>query len=564
MTNKILRVGILCTKPEIPKWQFKCLSQLISTKGVDVTLIFCQAKSDQVSQHSRNLSSRVLKFVNRKNKFWKLYFDLAIQSRVSHFQPIDLSQAPFRFTEAHAVYEQKSDRISFSDTEIAKLQKLDFSVLISFDFDNLTGDILTLAPHGVWSYHFGDENVLRVLPTGFWEIFHNEPLNGLMLQRLTETVNTRYVLQNGYVPTERRSLKNSLEILFSTGHDWPAKLCVMILNDKKIPQKLSNPKAKIFNLPSDMTLLHFLGKLFLRNLKYLFTRYFMAERWCVGVLESSVHDLMSKPLSSMTPVWLPHLSANSFEADPFGYKHGGVYKILFEKFDYRSSLGSISSVSFDPKTKDFKEERPELEKDYHLSYPFIFEYQNEMYSLVENYTESKRNYLKLDRKTGRWETFIDVSSARMMNDQTLIEHEGLWYVFFTEGRYGANFNFKIGYSESPFGPFTDHLLNPIKIDIQSGRSAGPLFKFNGKLFRPCQNSIDGYGSRVRIYEVTRLTPTDYEEEYICEFKAPKSWGPFPGLHTVSNLGSDFTLIDCKSYEFIFSNFLKVLKNRFLR
>jgi hypothetical protein len=45
-----------------------------------------------------------------------------------------------------------------------------------------SGNILTAAKFGVWSYHFGDIDRYRDGPPGFWEMYERNPLSGVVLK----------------------------------------------------------------------------------------------------------------------------------------------------------------------------------------------------------------------------------------------------------------------------------------------------------------------------------------------------------------------------------------------
>ena len=59
-------------------------------------------------------------------------------------------------------------------------------VLVRFGFGIVKGPMLDLPTHGVWGFHHGDEEKFRGGPPGFWEIMHDDPVTGAVLQRLTE------------------------------------------------------------------------------------------------------------------------------------------------------------------------------------------------------------------------------------------------------------------------------------------------------------------------------------------------------------------------------------------
>lgn len=57
---------------------------------------------------------------------------------------------------------------SAKDLTLIKTHKPD--VILRFAYNIIKGEILTLAKHGVWSFHHADEQVIKGGPAGFWEL----------------------------------------------------------------------------------------------------------------------------------------------------------------------------------------------------------------------------------------------------------------------------------------------------------------------------------------------------------------------------------------------------------
>ena len=92
-----------------------------------------------------------------------------------------------------------TDTIEAPDLERIRAFRPD--VLIRLGFRILRGGILTAAPHGVWSYHHGDNDRYRGGPPGFWEVMEGTPVTGTILQRLTEALDGGQVLYRSWGAT---------------------------------------------------------------------------------------------------------------------------------------------------------------------------------------------------------------------------------------------------------------------------------------------------------------------------------------------------------------------------
>jgi hypothetical protein len=59
-------------------------------------------------------------------------------------------------------------------------------IVVNFEHDILTGDILTRPQFGVFSFHGGDSRRYRGRPGGFWQFLNEEDRIGVTLQQLTD------------------------------------------------------------------------------------------------------------------------------------------------------------------------------------------------------------------------------------------------------------------------------------------------------------------------------------------------------------------------------------------
>ena len=76
-------------------------------------------------------------------------------------------------------------RTKFSDfiegDDLERVREAGADVFIRLGFRILRGGILTAAPAGVWSFHYGDNRVNRGGPAGYWEVLLSWPTTGSIL-----------------------------------------------------------------------------------------------------------------------------------------------------------------------------------------------------------------------------------------------------------------------------------------------------------------------------------------------------------------------------------------------
>jgi hypothetical protein len=235
-----------------------------------------------------------------------------------------------------------------------------------------------------------------------------------------------------------------------------------------------------------------------------------------------------------------------FWADPFPVQVGGKYFLFVEELLYKEGKGHISVIemagdgTWQPSVKV-------LERDYHLAYPFVFEWQGSYYMIPET---SANRTIELYRSTAfpfQWEREKVLLDNIKAVDATLAEIDGGWWMFsnvYTDGA-SSNDELCVFYADSPLGPWKPHKLNPVKSDVRCSRPAGRLFYWNGELYRPAQDSSHAYGYAIVINRIKRLSAGDFLEEEVAKIM-PKWHRSIARTHTLNHWG-EFTVIDGLTY-----------------
>lgn len=200
-------------------------------------------------------------------------------------------------------------------------------------------------------------------------------------------------------------------------------------------------------------------------------------------------------------------------ADPFLFGHGGELYLFYEyeRKRWGEGKGEIHMI----KTADLKvwsKDVRVLEEDFHLSFPNVFGYRDEVYMLPEcNEDGSIRLYRAVSQGLDRWELVRKlVDDGLRWADSTLIVKDGLFYLFSSRpGEGGPEAHLFI--SESLDGVYRPHPCSPIDRNRATSRNAGSIILKDGAMFRPVQDCSHSYGKQVSILRIDRLSPTEYSE-----------------------------------------------------
>jgi hypothetical protein len=187
-------------------------------------------------------------------------------------------------------------------------------------------------------------------------------------------------------------------------------------------------------------------------------------------------------------------------ADPFAIEKNGRYYVFFEELPYAAGKAHISMVEVSrDATGETRVSAPQkvLERDYHLSYPFLFEHEGELYMLPES---ARNRTLELYRCVDFplvWRLERVLIEGLRLVDATLHKGADRWWMFANSAPQGSRMfddELHLFHAESPLGDWRAHPANPVKSDARGSRPAGALFSRNGTLYRPAQVCVPRYGA----------------------------------------------------------------------
>jgi hypothetical protein len=205
-----------------------------------------------------------------------------------------------------------------------------------------------------------------------------------------------------------------------------------------------------------------------------------------------------------------------FYSDPTLFEASGRSVLLFEDYRYsdRKALISACELHVDG---SFGEIRPCLECAYHLSYPFVFAWQGDIFMLPESGNAKRVEVYRAVEFPWRWELHTVLIEGLSLVDATLFEHHGYWWMFGnTRSEDRASWrDLSVFYADVPFGPWTAHPRNPVVSSLASSRPAGRILRRGNEWLRPSQDCSSVYGRAVVFNRIDELTPESYRESVVA-------------------------------------------------
>jgi hypothetical protein len=210
--------------------------------------------------------------------------------------------------------------------------------------------------------------------------------------------------------------------------------------------------------------------------------------------------------------------------DPFPIEMGGRHYLFVEQFSMADRRGVISVLEPQP-DGSWSQPRPVLQRDHHLSYPFVFDLEGTAYMLPETGDAGRIELYRALDFPDRWERDRVLIDGLTAFDATLHVENGLFWLFanVAEERPGDTGELRLYWSRALEGEWRSHPANPITRDAAGARPAGRLFHRAGMLIRPAQDCSRRYGEAVVLHRVEVLSTTEYRETPVGRIEA--DWMP---------------------------------------
>ena len=554
-----LKFGIMCGGSSFPLFAAICIRKLMEIDGVKPALLIIQKDNHSAYPKTNEGPLRFIRNLKHRNTIiYKIIKKIDNRyHKPSAWDPVslekELGQLPVIMCDInqHGKFSQY-----FLEEDIQKIKQYNLDFIIKFGFNIIRGEILNLARYGIWSFHHDDEQKYRGGPVGAWEIYYDDPVNAVVLQRLTEKLDGGIILKKGYFKTVGYSLNLNYDNVLLGSAEWPATVCkdIMLGNADYLSNTPVKTSAPIFKTPTNIKALLLAFKMSKNYISNLYDNKFTRDMYSIGVAKVGLDKLLKGELSNDI-IWMKEIENNFFYADPFAKKTGqDELTILAEEYDCIKKKGRIVSIKFNAK-KEFSYPSLSLELNTHISYPYLISLNHETFCIPENSMANRISLFRAGSFPDDWCEVVTLIEGKKIVDPTIIFHEDFYWLFCTED--SRDLELCIWFSKELKGPWSPHPKNPVKYDIRSARPAGNIFKYNNTLYRPSQNGSKEYGGGININKINILTTKDFNEEPIVTLTPPNNCKYKRGIHHLG-ICDEYIVIDGKRRKLYFKKLLNFI------
>ncbi len=269
---------------------------------------------------------------------------------------------------------------------------------------------------------------------------------------------------------------------------------------------------------------------------------YMIPKWSIGIYEgNTILELKPDP-DIINPVLqasdIDDVNAK-FVADPFLIRENGKWFMFFEIYDQDESKGLIGLATSENGEK-WEYQKVVLEENYHLSYPYVFEWNGDYYMIPEKSASGSISLYMAKAFPYQWEPVSDLIHGNYV-DSSIVEYDNLWWIFTTEkgGDNLTNGNLHLFYSDNLFSGWKEHAESPvIENGLSSARPGGRILVDGNGIIRFGQDNSETYGRKVRAFRVDEISKSEFQEMEIGivveESLEADTWNE-DGMHTVDIL-----------------------------
>ena len=518
-----IRAAILLDNNRLTKWQMSALTR--ANEKLDIELILNCNNTKSKIYFFKNFLYYIINFFSLRNSF----------SKVEKYTNKNIPVLNF-FSEYNENWQKIPDEI------YAKLYNKNIRLVIKFGMGLLRiekkfNDIKFL------SFHHGNPSKFRGRPAGFYEILNNEDTVGIIVQELNNVLDGGKVLAFAETKTIKFSYKRTAINFYSVSE----YLLIKAIENYSLGNQIKIDKnGNNYKLPSNFTVIRFILKLIVNGFKKIIYGLFYEKKWKIALVPKLKKFRGRNIISSKDLVQIPIKSNYVFYADP--YFSSNFDSIRCEALSDRKGLGDILEINI----KNLRKQKVIL-SDLHYSHPFSFKYKNKEYLLPEVAHHSSQYFLSVNEKENKKYYIRGLENKRIL-DSILIEHNNLWFIFFSESSTVNNL-LNIWISKSIYDEFKPHPKSPVLISPRYSRMGGKILKIDDQLLRLAQNNSREYGESITILEITELSSKEYKERQIGTI----NMDGFKGPHCLNlNTKTNQIVLDYYKDEFsIFSSIRRI-------
>jgi hypothetical protein len=252
--------------------------------------------------------------------------------------------------------------------------------------------------------------------------------------------------------------------------------------------------------------------------------------------------------------WMAHSYKDRFFADPFILTvSGNEIKVLVEEYLYKDRRGRITLLTIKRDTYQLIRRKVLLDLPTHLSFPFIYRTETDIYVIPENSESGKLHAYRYDATEGTL-YWVSTLVEQPVIDPVIIRNNSKYLLFGSLPGIKEHSDLFVWQSDRLLEGYKSVSSHPvINSRPDCARRGGDFFTVDGTVYSAVQSCVHSYGEALRLCRVNKLSSSSIEEKAITVLEPDKQYPD--GLHTF-NRYKDVCVVD--GLTFLFRPDLKLL------
>ena len=375
----------------------------------------------------------------------------------------------------------------------------------------------------------------------------NEPNIGITLQQLTPELDGGLIIDKGFSNrtfshflNEKKVYEDSVSILFKN------------LNKLKNSEYNTSKSKTYYNIlyktPDFLYLTRYMLGFYSYVLNHFIKKFkakFFKTRYNCWSLFIGKGNFLESTLFKLKPIIPPK---NEFWADPFLINYSKNIYVFFENYSYKTKKGKISCGRIiDDKIVDITDV---LNLDYHLSYPFLFKENDNIYMIPETNENRRLEIYKCVSFPDKWELYSTAFEDEIVSDAHFyIDENDQKWLFLNKRTQTTSVDLELyiyRVDSLKLNKIESHKQNPVIINSKIARNGGAIFKYNNDLIRPSQYNAEAiYGRGLNLNKISTLNLEHYKETCLHRVM-PNFHKNLIGVHHLHQIDNMFIIDGCFS------------------
>jgi len=189
---------------------------------------------------------------------------------------------------------------------------------------------------------------------------------------------------------------------------------------------------------------------------------------------------------------------------------GDTWYMFFEVMNSLSRQGDIG-CAMSPDGLNWKYQKIVLDEPFHLSYPYIFQWEGQFFMIPESAEGGAIRLYRAEHFPHSW-TFISNLVKGAYSDTCVFFKDETWWMLTCSKPYTHD-ELSLFFADKLAGPWTEHPASPVvRGNPSQAQCAGRILVVNDGIIRFSHDDFPTYGKKVRAFLITEISRTKYSEK----------------------------------------------------